>query len=1265
MSHASELHSYIARLQRRMRTGAGLRGAAIFFGTALGVTLVLVLVLNLLAFPARGVLMGRLAIVLALASAVVLGLVAPLKRLTRARAVARAEAAYPELDHRLTTFAGRAGETDDPFLELLAADTLRHTEEAAPESMVPDNRLFVLSGAAAACLGMLVWVIAAGPGYLGYGASLLWTGARKDAAPYYVITVTPGNVTVRRNSDQLVVARVTGMQPAKAQLFAHFQSTAGWEPVTMQSSPDAGGGATYQFVLAGLPENVEYYVAAGPLVSQHYKVRVVDLPSVKQINVTYHYPQWTGLKSVTEEHSGDLRAIEGTDAQIEVQMDRPLKEGSLTLDGGQTITLTGGTNNVYSGSIHMEKDGAYHVAATDEGQPVRLSEDYFIATDKAQPPQVAINRPAGDYRASAIEEVTVSVMATDDFGLNDVHLHYAANGGADHDVSLLHTPGAKDADGKHMIPLEDLKLAPGDVIAVYATARDGHSQAQTGISFIQVDPFEREFSQSQQAGGGGGAAGGGSQTEISKREKELIAATWQQANDKDATPKDNAAQGQFLSDAQKKLRDQVNALSARIQSRDISQANQEFTDFDKDMQAASVAMGPSADKLKATQWKDALPMEQKALQALLRAEATFRQIEVAFGQSGGGGGGGGNSGRDLASLFDLELDTEKNQYETAQTASPAEQHEKDVEDALSKLDALARRQEDLANQPHDPQQAFQQRWQQEMLRREAEELHRQMEQMAKNSQGQQGASGSEAQAAKQSAQQQGQAQGQSGQAGAAGSPQQQSASAQNGGQGQSESQGVRSQSGGQPSSDQHVQESLRRLNQATDMMKRNSSLQQSAEEARAAAERLREAQNLLSGSQHQLAGNKVDSMTRTASGLAEEERSQAARIDKLVKEGQQVSGSDPAATTPDLDKLRSLIQERDALAGERQQLSDDLSKLQANLRDASRNLASNQPDTAKKLRDALTEMGDTDLDNHVQRTADWLRRGINPNSNGTESEIARGLLKLNQQLQQTQNEMGQEKPGDQNGKAGAGRADQTRALDQVERLRSELEAMSRAQGGRGGQPGPGQPGQGQPGKGQSGQNGAAAGSGGQQYGTGQLSRNGQAGGSQQQANGNGLGSARGTARNGASGETRAGGAGGGGTAWDNFDTGNNTPRARGQQQTAPADASGNPADTERSFSQELRQLQQLRQMIGGDPQAAKEVDALTRQMQNLDPGRFPGNPSMVEQMHRDVLSSVDRLELELQNANAQSEARTGKPDTIPAGYQEQVAEYYRRLSKKQ
>src|ERR1017187_2398161 len=90
-------------------------------------------------------------------------------------------------------------------------------------------------------------------------------------------------------------------------------------------------------------------------------------------------------------------------------------------------------------------------------------------------------------------------------------------------------------------------------------------------------------------------------------------------------------------------------------------------------------------------------------QNLLRAEATFRQIQVAFGSSGGGGGAGGGAGRDLASLFDLELDTEKNQYETAQTAGSQSQQEKDIDEALQKLDQLARRQEELAQQRNSTQ----------------------------------------------------------------------------------------------------------------------------------------------------------------------------------------------------------------------------------------------------------------------------------------------------------------------------------------------------------------------------------------------------------------------------------------------------------------------------------------------------------------------------------------------------------------------------------
>jgi hypothetical protein len=1244
MSRQSELNSYIAGLQRRLRLGAWMRGAAIFTSTALAGTILLVLALNHFAFPAGAVVGARWMLMGALASAAGFGIALPLIRLSVARAVYEAESAHPDLEQRLTTFYEEERKSGGshraaPFLELLAADTLAVTQYAEPSSMVPDNRLFALGGAGAACLVVLVWMIIAGPGYLGYGASLLWTGPAKNATPLYSLAVTPGNVTVRRNSDELITANVSGMRPEKVQLFAHYQSAAGWEPVTMLSQPDAGGAAAYQFVLAGLPESLEYYVAAGPLISPHFKVRVVDLPTVKDIRVTYRYPKWTGLKPVSEEHSGDLRAIEGTDAAIEVEMDRPLKDGQLMLDGGQAIQLAAGNGNKYEGSIHMEKDGAYHVGATDEGQPVRLSEDYFIATDKAQPPQISIVRPGGDYRASPIEEVTVGVKAADQFGLNDVHLHYSVNGGPDRDLSLLKAPGAKTTDGETTLPLEDFKLVPGDLVSLYATARDGHSESRTDIGFIQVDPFEREFSQSQQdgAGGGGGGSGNNNQTEISKREKELIAATWKQENSNDATPKDAATAGQFLSDAQQKLRDQVMALSARMQSRDLSEANEEFTGFDKDMQVAAAAMTPSADKLQAMQWKDAIPLEQKALQALLRAEATFRQIQVAFGQRGGGGGGGTNSaGRDLASLFDLELDTEKNQYETARSASPAEQHEKDVEDALEKLDALAKRQQDLANQQQNPQQTFQQRWQQEMLRREAEQLQRQVEQLAKNGQqdqqGQESSSGS--------------------QQGQPGLPSQQ-ASSQRGSQGQSGNSSARQQASDQSgssssgqSSDQRIEQALNRLRQAGDAMKNSGGTHQNSEAARRAAQQLSEAANFLAGTQQQLASNKLDSLTREAARLTGQEHAQAGRIDKLVKAAQQ---ADP--NQADLAGMMARRQELNRLAQERQQLSDDLSSLQKNLRETARETAPNDPGVAKKLRDALTEMDESDLDNHVQRTADWLRSGIDPNSNGTENEIAQGLQKLGEQLQQAGQQVGKGKPGSRPDEQN----DATATLDQVERLRSRIEEMTASRGanrenGQSGQGNAAQTGQ---------RSGQEAGTNGQSAGQiGGLSR--RTADRPGQRSGQGIG--RGGDVGGQSDDVRSDGRGADGTAWNNVNTGNNRYTQPGQSSSA-TDSSSYPTDTDGTYQQGMRELNRLRQLTQRDPQAAREVAELARQMQQLDPSRFPGNPAMVEQMHREVLSSVDRLELQLRHDAASTDARTGKPFAIPAGYQDSVAEYYRRLSR--
>ncbi|HUP04339.1 MAG TPA: hypothetical protein VMU19_10145, partial [Bryobacteraceae bacterium] len=503
MSFRDQLHSYIAQLERRLRWGAWVRGIAIFTGSALAATLLLVAIANALAFSHGSVTAARFALILILIAAAAAGLALPLRRLTRRRAVGQAESAFPQFEQRLSTFLERDGQ--DPFIELLASDTLGVAHAAQPEALVTDFRLRLSLGAGVAALAALVWMIAAGPGFLGYGASLLWTGQHRDKPAFYDLRVTPGNAVVRRYADQMISALPTGMKSPAVKLYARYQSSAKWEEVPMLPKPGASFAGGYQYLLASLPEGMEYYVTAGALTSKHFNLKVSDLPSVKQIRVTYHFPAWTGMPPEIEERGGDLRAIAGTEAELDIYTDRPLQGGEIQLDAGQKIAVTGGANNVYHANVKIDKDGSYHVAGIEEGQPARVSEDFYIEARKANPPQIALVRPGrGDYRASPIEEVTVAAKASDEFGLKGMTLHYSVNGGPEQTADLLSKKGAKEGEGSTTLSLEAFKLVPGDVISVYATAQDANAEAHTDMMFIQADPFERDFSQSQQSGGGGG-----------------------------------------------------------------------------------------------------------------------------------------------------------------------------------------------------------------------------------------------------------------------------------------------------------------------------------------------------------------------------------------------------------------------------------------------------------------------------------------------------------------------------------------------------------------------------------------------------------------------------------------------------------------------------------------------------------------------------------------------------------------------------------------
>src|ERR1700722_7970600 len=437
MNPLEGLAHYLDRLEHRLRMFAWTRGAAAVAGAALILTIAIVASLMLSAFSPLGLIFGRFVLFLGIGAAIAVGLVVPLMRMNRRRAAQEVEHRHPGFDQRLLTFTERSRDNAaDPFLPLLAEDALIIARDAEPEQIVDKARFIRFASLGAAAASVLVYLMLWGPGVLGYGTALLWGSYSKDAPikPFYSIAVQPGSKTIRRKSDQMISASLSGFTSAHANVWVQYANSTKWEEAPMQPQSSGPG---FAFLLVRVPDDVHYYVEAGGIKSATYKLHTIDLPAVKNLRVTYNSPSWTGLAAVTEDPGGDLRAVEGTVAKLEIQTDKGLSNAQVVFEEGKPINLDASTNNRTTTNIPIEKDGTYHIAVMDHGELVRLTDDYFIEARRVGMPTVRITKPGKDAKVSPIEEVPIAVSGEDDYPLQELNVHYSVNGAPEKVVSML------------------------------------------------------------------------------------------------------------------------------------------------------------------------------------------------------------------------------------------------------------------------------------------------------------------------------------------------------------------------------------------------------------------------------------------------------------------------------------------------------------------------------------------------------------------------------------------------------------------------------------------------------------------------------------------------------------------------------------------------------------------------------------------------------------------------------------------------------------
>lgn len=962
------LRTVFDEITRRRRTLAWRRGwtaGAMIAAGALGAAWLAVLTLA----PAGGVLVALVGVAfLAALGAIVVAVRAARGSSTAVQLARLLEERLGGLDDVVVTAVDYADRPDHapPVARRLAAAALRAIGADGAGVVVPSETLRTAGRRA----------LGAG---LALAAALVLMARPLDdavsiAGAYLVpsrisIAVEPGDVRVRAGRPVTIRARVTGVSGLAPALVAGAGPDA--RPLVMA----AGGDGAFQIVVPDVTASFPYRVVVGAGHSEVYTVTVVHPARVERIDLDYAYPPALGLEPRKEAQGGDIYAPEGTAVTLRITADRPVDAGALVLGDGTRLPLgVAGTQS--TGQITVGADGSYRIAFTDDdGVEMPDDTEYFIRTMLDRPPDVRVLRPAGDRQVTSLEEVRIEARADDDFGVKSFDLVLQKPGDAEVVVPLQQSAGGLTVNGTHTLYLEDLEVAPGDIVSYFVRASDigrgkPSSESRSDIYFLEVKAFNDEFvaAQSQAMAAGGQTQG---VQDLAAAQKEIVVATWKlDSRGRRANRAGSARDIEAVADAQRALEQRAaKEAGTRLQAagstgtprRRRGPATVEAV-TDDPIGLAIEAMRRATAQLDKRQTSAAMPHEMEALNQLLRAESDIRRRQIARQQ--GGGGGGNRSTPDLSALFDQELrKQQQTNYETP-ASSETRQDAAKQDDPLDRLRELARRQEGLSREQQDLARSQQGldaetlKRRLERLTREQEDLRRQLEQLAREmpdrSPRQDGDRAAERQAGASSPAPGGQP----------GQPGQQSpgASGQRAGQaGQSGSAGSESES---PSGQQAVREAVSEMRQATSGL-RNRDAAQAGESAGRALERMRRAEDALRGST-------AEDMRRRLGDLQLEARQLADAQRKLTEE---LRRAGEAADTP--ERMPQAAADQDRLATRADRLRERMRNLaqqargndgRATLDQAGREMESGR--ASELMREAARALGTAGMTPTPQGAAD-------------------------------------------------------------------------------------------------------------------------------------------------------------------------------------------------------------------------------------------------------------------------------------------------------
>lgn len=390
-----------------------------------------------------------------------------LTRLPDARELARlVEIAAPQLREELLS-AVELAETgqqthwdSEEFRAALQAATARDVGAVQVEGLLTKRLIAGWLVAAGATLAVLL-VLLGIPGLRFVHSFARAVAPSANLARYsdVQISVTPTDSVVPEGDSIPVIATISGADVQQVILETRRERT----PMSLSSANQ------FTALIQVNQEPVQFRIRAKDAITQKFTLTPKPRPHVVRFQKTYRFPAYSKLpvKTVTEEN-GDLTALEGTEVELHLEVDQPIKEAALVLEK-QKLPLDNLTVRIplTASSIYR-----VHLVAAQTGFENKFSPQYEIRVQPDLIPFAKIDKPDKDELVLPPDTVVnLAGSAKDDLALARVDQAIQINRGPWQTIPLA-PAGTNEIKVARAWDLFELGLHPGDRILTKLVAVD-------------------------------------------------------------------------------------------------------------------------------------------------------------------------------------------------------------------------------------------------------------------------------------------------------------------------------------------------------------------------------------------------------------------------------------------------------------------------------------------------------------------------------------------------------------------------------------------------------------------------------------------------------------------------------------------------------------------------------------------------------------------------------------------------------------------------